>query len=58
MTRFFNCLGKIIAAFVKAIIWIISTLIKAVLGLASLFLQLLGIVLKIVIIFTHAGTPT
>lgn len=58
MTRFFNCLGKIIVAFVKAIIWIISTLIKAVLGLASLFLQLLGVVLKIVIIFTHAGTPT
>lgn len=58
MTRIFNCLGKIIVAFVKAIVCIISTIIRAVLGLASLFLQLLGVVLKIVIIFTHAGTPT
>lgn len=55
--RFLVGFGKVIAAILKAIAWLILNALQLVLNVAKVFLLLLGLVGRLFLAFVRAGTP-
>lgn len=55
--RFLAGFGKVIAAILKAIAWLILNALQLVLNVAKVFLLLLGLVGRLFLAFVRAGTP-
>ena len=55
--RFFDGLGSVLVAILKAIAWLVLNALQLVLNMAKVFLLLLGLVGRVFLAFVRAGTP-
>ena len=57
LRRFFAGLGTILLAILKEIAWILLSILNLALGVAKIFLLLLGLVARLFLAFVRIGTP-